>query len=516
MNMFNSKRGPQQTSKKKPVVHREVVPVPSKSSIANQQPASHVSLPYPKSGRFQLSQRLERKGTTEEGSGLKTLGRRALAASRGLKRKQSTTPQPVFSDDEDLGSSDFGTSDSDVSRKRNKSRSTSVEQNRLPNRCLVCQSAFGKQRQNLVFIHGEALTSEGQDHKYTSPWDEDQFESVVLQYPSFTNGERFELKWPKVESDDYKPMEDIIETIKQVIAHYFPEELRRKHSDDSTGFARRFNRAWQRQSVSEFVDLVNEFNGILSPLVEQGAIERVLSATRSLDIDWVRRILDQIYSRTVSPKVESLRAYENGSDYVYGELFPRFISDIFRRTKLNARHTFIDLGSGVGNVVLQAALEIGCESYGIEIMTNPSILAALQAQEFAARTRLWGLNAGRVHLLEGDMTEHCDVPAILQRADIVLVNNQAFTPQLNDKLCTLFLDLKPGAQVVSLKPFVPEGHKMSLRNIDSVVNQFVQCKYEYFSESVSWSYYGNAHWYIATKDLRPLNTFRKYMGLDEA
>ncbi|KAI7292774.1 hypothetical protein KC315_g19436, partial [Hortaea werneckii] len=214
------------------------------------------------------------------------------------------------------------------------------------------------------------------------------------------------------------------------------------------------------------------------------------------------------------PKAEKLNAYKNGSDNVYGELFPRFISDIFKKTGLKHDQVFIDLGSGVGNVTLQAALEVGCESWGIEMMPNPCDLAELQAKEFAARTKLWGLDVGPVNLLRGDMTSHPEVPNILQRADVVLVNNQAFTPALNDKLRDMFLDLKPGAKVVSLKPFRPLGHKIAARNVDSVVNQFVQDQYEYFSDSVSWSYYGNAHWYIATKDLGPLNRFLKDHGMD--
>ncbi|KAI7515855.1 hypothetical protein KC317_g23642, partial [Hortaea werneckii] len=193
-----------------------------------------------------------------------------------------------------------------------------------------------------------------------------------------------------------------------------------------------------------------------------------------LQLDWIKRILDQIFVRTVSPKAEKLNAYKNGSDNVYGELFPRFISDIFKKTGLKHDQVFIDLGSGVGNVTLQAALEVGCESWGIEMMPNPCDLAELQAKEFAARTKLWGLDVGPVNLLRGDMTSHPEVPNILQRADVVLVNNQAFTPALNDKLRDMFLDLKPGAKVVSLKPFRPLGHKIAARNVDSVVNQFVQ------------------------------------------
>lgn len=101
-----------------------------------------------------------------------------------------------------------------------------------------------------------------------------------------------------------------------------------------------------------------------------------------------------------------------------------------------------------------------------------------------------------------------DIGQVLKRADVVLVNNQAFTPELNATLRDMFLDLKEGCQVVSLKPFVPAGHKIQARNVGSVANVLVQQKFEYFSHCVSW---GASHgdWYIATKDSRPLKAFMK-------
>ena len=145
-------------------------------------------------------------------------------------------------------------------------------------------------------------------------------------------------------------------------------------------------------------------------------------------------------------------------------------------------------------------------------MKNPCDLAELQAKEFPGRSQLWGLKAGKVNLIRGDFTLNNDIAKVLQRADVVLVNNQAFTPGLNDKLRDMFLDLKDGCKVVSLKPFVPEGHKISMRNIDSVANLFVQQKFEYFSGSVSWTDQ-SGNYYIAIKDPRPLNRFMKAQGM---
>ena len=76
----------------------------------------------------------------------------------------------------------------------------------------------------------------------------------------------------------------------------------------------------------------------------------------------------------------------------------------------------VDLGSGVGNVVLQAALEIGCESWGCEMMPNACTLADLQQAEFKARCRLWGITPGKTRLVQGDFLTEQSIIEVLKRA----------------------------------------------------------------------------------------------------
>ena len=516
MDFFSNKN----SAAKKPVIRKEVVQVPAKKLVSNSASASPSPLPAarragPPKDRFQLSGTNGLKSRpTAPSKPLKSTAQRALAPSRGVKRK-SATPQPqgpMFSDDEGDDSSDIAASDSDASRKRMKSSVSSIED--IGPRRTLASETVSRDGSPLSFIHASELTSGDQASKFVNPWDGQQTIVVRLKYPSRSNSERFELKWPKGETDDYKPMEDLKETVQQICTHYLSDEDMKRMCDDENkdSFERRFNRAWQRQSVEEYVETVKKFNRMLKPLIDEGKVHRELSRQSSMDLEWVKRILDQTYARTVSPRVELLRAYKNGSDNVYGELLPRFVSEVFRETRLNHEQIFVDLGSGVGNVVLQAALEVGCESWGIEMMPNPCDLAELQAKEFPARAKLWGLNVGAVHLLRGDFTENREIGSVLQKADVVLVNNQAFTPELNDRLMSMFLDLKEGCQVVSLRPFVPEGHKIAIRNVDSACNMFVQRRREYFSNSVSWTDRGGFYYY-ATKDSGPLRAFKRKHGL---
>lgn len=54
-----------------------------------------------------------------------------------------------------------------------------------------------------------------------------------------------------------------------------------------------------------------------------------------------------------------------------------------------------------------------------------------------------------------------------------LVNNEVFPPALNDDLKNMFLDLKDGARIVSLKPFVNEGFRMNESNVRGLSLLFI-------------------------------------------
>jgi len=297
-----------------------------------------------------------------------------------------------------------------------------------------------------------------------------------------------------------------MKVVDMVSQNYVPEGELHIFNDESTGLKRRFRRALAHASVAEFQATAKDYNRAVDRLRLDGIIAEHLDGMHSLSLPLVERVLTQTYARTVSPRVDSLRRYENGTDNVYGELLPRFISDIFKETRLQSDQVFVDLGSGVGNVVLQAALEIGCESWGCEVMQNACDLAELQQAEFKSRCRLWGLAPGAVHLIRGDFLKEESIGRILHKADVVLINNQAFTPQLNNELINHFLDMKEGCQIVSLRSFVPAGHKIQSRNLNSPINLLSVKQKNYWSDSVSWTDAGGTY-FIARKDSLRLKTF---------
>lgn len=311
--------------------------------------------------------------------------------------------------------------------------------------------------------------------------------------------------------DQIDPAEEIIEIARLVSEVYLTPKQAEAFTEPNSGIIRQLEKAnnilkkdvKNKDKLENFKSAVDTYNNAMEDLIKKGAITKNLDARHDLPPKMIRCLLRQVYDRAVSPKVDLLKQYENGTDNVYGELLPDFISEALTKAGLKSDHVFVDFGSGVGNVVLQAALEFGCESWGCEMMKNAADLAEAQASEFKARCRLWGIQPGEVHLERGDFLENVAIHKAMERADVILVNNQAFTPDLNQKLVIKFLDLKDGCKIVSLRSFVPDGHTISQYNRNSVVNVLSVKKGEYYSNSVSWTDAGGS-WFLSKKDEKRL------------
>lgn len=138
------------------------------------------------------------------------------------------------------------------------------------------------------------------------------------------------------------------------------------------------------------------------------------------------RIVDENYQRCVGPNVRSLKQYEAFSSTVYGELMPALSAEMVKRTRITEDTLFLDLGSGVGNVLVQASLQTGCKSFGIELMQAPARVAESMAEQIKIRCRMWGVRVGDIELEHGDMLKSKRVDELISKADVVLVDNKVF------------------------------------------------------------------------------------------
>ncbi|SPO30074.1 related to protein-lysine N-methyltransferase [Ustilago trichophora] len=274
-------------------------------------------------------------------------------------------------------------------------------------------------------------------------------------------------------------------------------------STDPDSILRSFTKARNRRDGPLFMRALSRFNSALIVLRDSGALATNISSmghsTGVPEGIW-RLIQDQVYARVVGPRVEELGRYQAFSDNVYGELLPRFMSEIAQLTNLGPDKVFVDLGSGVGNLLIQTSLQTGSEAYGCEMMPIPAALASQQITEAQLRWAAWGLRGSdAVEAWQGDFGEHTGVRDVLKRADVVLVNNYAFLPKTNENLSLLFLDLPDGAQIVSLKPFVPPDFRLTQRTLSSPLAILRVTERLYTSGCVSWAD-GGGKYYIQTVD----------------
>lgn len=206
------------------------------------------------------------------------------------------------------------------------------------------------------------------------------------------------------------------------------------------------------------------------------------------------RVVEETYQRTVGPNIGQLSRYSAFSSEVYGELMPSFTANVVSQTGLRTGSLLVDLGSGVGNVLVQASLATGCSAFGVEIMAGPAALARSQLQQMRTRCRMWGLRLEDIELVEADMLSNSRVDELLPKADVVLVNNKVFQESLNTALRPKFLDLKEGAIVVSLKPFVQPNARVTERNVDDICAIFDVEEKSYHSGDVSWGSGGGSYY----------------------
>ncbi|PVI02968.1 DOT1-domain-containing protein [Periconia macrospinosa] len=342
------------------------------------------------------------------------------------------------------------------------------------------------------------LTREKWASHYKSPFPGLEKNLVVnLQYPSPGRPETFEIISPPPGSDDVNPLDDIYYTIEEIIQNYLPAQLVEdlKLSDEADGIVRRLKRAVFKNQPDEFQSALSKFNTIIKDNLD--SISDEIDNMHALPLSLVNRITIQVYQRTVSYRSHLLRRVK-GKETTYGELKPRFAHKIFEQTNLNSQCVFVDLGSGVGNMVLQAALQTGAESFGIEIMEKPADYALDQASELRARAKLWNISIGPIKLLHGDFLNSPETTAVLQRADVVLVNNKVFPQNINFDLLNKFLDLKPGAKIVSLESFGAGAGKQGSRNENNIFNIYEEEVFESGSNMVSWTD-ASVEYFIATK-----------------
>uniref|UniRef100_A0A6U5ME90 Histone-lysine N-methyltransferase, H3 lysine-79 specific n=1 Tax=Corethron hystrix TaxID=216773 RepID=A0A6U5ME90_9STRA len=164
----------------------------------------------------------------------------------------------------------------------------------------------------------------------------------------------------------------------------------------------------------------------------------------------------------------------------YGRFLPQATEEIFKVIGLDRDKTFLDIGSGIGLVVFQAAMTRGCKSRGLELMEGRMKVAKnlhsklkesiLQVDSAVDANKIQNL----VELRNGDLTDPVHVD-FLTSVDVVFVNNYEciFSARsgggtkkasLDDHIAALFTRMPVGCQCITLEPLYMLGKSRTEAN----------------------------------------------------
>ncbi|CEP63680.1 histone methyltransferase DOT1 LALA0_S09e00100g [Lachancea lanzarotensis] len=313
-----------------------------------------------------------------------------------------------------------------------------------------------------------------------------------ILYPEFE--EKFVINFSS-DLSKYNPMSEVGRIVEFTGLVYVPAKY---SSQMKSQIITPLNKAFDQENESDFISVVNRYNDFIKAIPRHEVIQHLKSLDK-IPTELLHSILHMIYVRTIHPNASSLKKYQAFSNYVYGELLPRFLTNAYKQCDLKPDHIFMDLGSGVGNCVFQAAAEFGCKlSFGCELMAHASTLTEAQTKEFKNRFRLYGLKVGATQFsLRKSFIENPAVQELLPQCDVLLVNNFIFDAQLNDLVRKLIQPLKVGCKIITLRNLRPLGYTMDCSNADSILNRLKVEKFDLAEDSVSWTHRGGEY-YVST------------------
>ncbi|XP_023228759.1 uncharacterized protein LOC111629121 [Centruroides sculpturatus] len=181
------------------------------------------------------------------------------------------------------------------------------------------------------------------------------------------------------------------------------------------------------------------------------------------------------------------RAIDSVLQLVYGETSYEFIAQMINEFEIDDDDVFIDLGSGVGQVVLQMAAATSCKlCVGIEKSDVPAKYAETMNTHFRFWMKWYGKIHGEYKLIKGDFLED-KYKEVIMNSSLIFVNNFAFGPRVDHMLKMRFAELKDTARIVSSKAFCPLHFRITDRNLSDIGTIMHVREITPLKGSVSWT-----------------------------
>ncbi|KAL4236947.1 Histone-lysine N-methyltransferase [Mactra antiquata] len=297
--------------------------------------------------------------------------------------------------------------------------------------------------------------------------------------------------WPIPSSDDKDGAQEIIDTIRLVSAE-IPEL--------EQALNKNILKNYDTNSYDSMKCLCDKYNRAIDSVLQlwkgTSKPESLINTRASTPL--LKHILQQCYDHAVQ-EPDKLNQYEPFSPEVYGETSFELVDQMVKSINFSEDDYFIDLGSGVGQVVLQVAAATPCKlCYGIEKAEWPAAYAEGMIEQYKRWMKWYGKKYCNFLLEKGDFLSE-ETKERINNATVIFVNNFAFGPQVDHQLKLRFANMREGAKIVSSKAFCPLNFRITDRNLSDIGTIMHVSELSPMSGAVSWT--GKAFsYYVHTID----------------
>lgn len=341
----------------------------------------------------------------------------------------------------------------------------------------------GLKTKEIRFISSLDFVLNYKDEYFTEKDGATKISYVTLMYPSGAV-EKFPLISPRKEG--YNPLIDLRQTL-VLLSEDFPGFF--GHNMIFRDLLK--GRLYEMDALRLLVSQWNDYVWFLIEEYKKQGKNLVNFIRPRLTEEQANILGDQIYARVVTIP-EALRQYTSFTKEVYGETGNQIVYEILRKCNVKKNSLFVDLGSGIGNVVFLVAAVSGCKCFGVEFLPAPFTFSRMQNYQFNSRMLMYGRSVGKnIELVQADFLTNQRVHEYISQADIVFCNNYAFEVDVNVRLGHIYMRyMKEGAYLVTFKEYGQVNHVINERNVDDISSMLDVEKVPYVSNCVSWTHSG--------------------------
>ncbi|KAL3997422.1 Histone methylation protein DOT1 family protein [Acanthocheilonema viteae] len=304
---------------------------------------------------------------------------------------------------------------------------------------------------------------------------------VQLKLASPLGGEPLTFLWPLREVSGYSEGQEILDVVRNALSS-FPELnfILRQHCGMNLDTIDKRN----FQQMSALLDAFNKtcptFTQLWKGATKPGG--EIWSAERANPV-LLRQICTRAYNRAVDNVHLLNNHYKAFSSQTYGETSFDRMQMIIQEIVPKDRDVFVDLGSGVGQLVIHMAGGSKIrKAVGIEIASLPNRYAQNLSVEFKKWMKWYGKKFRPFELHKGDFLDEKFRDLITKEATIILINNFAFTAELETRIKReLLSELKDGTRIISTKPYGLPNRTITDRHLNDIsaildVFEMAQCE----------------------------------------